>query len=155
MAVKHGATAGGKTTPEYGTWTSMRSRVLNPRHPQYADYGGRGITICPEWDSFVQFLADMGPKPSPEHSLDRIDVNGNYEPGNCRWATHAEQGRNKRSNKLSEAAAAEIRASRETSKELASRYGVDIRTINLVRKGWTWANADTPVIYGRWRDADR
>lgn len=80
--------------PEFGVWMSMRSRCSNADDP---DYGGRGIRVCDRWeDSFENFLADMGPRPSPKHSIDRIDVNGNYEPGNVRWATAIEQQRNRR-----------------------------------------------------------
>jgi hypothetical protein len=86
-------------SPEYRTWTGMRRRCNNPCSTKYRDYGGRGITVCERWngrDGYTNFLADVGRKPSPKHSLDRIDVNGNYEPSNCRWATQLEQLRNRR-----------------------------------------------------------
>jgi hypothetical protein len=83
-------------TPEYRSWTHMRERCLSPRSADYYRYGGRGISICQRWlDSFDAFIADMGPRPSLAHSLDRINNEGDYEPGNCRWATHKEQGSNR------------------------------------------------------------
>lgn len=87
--------SGRKRAPEYYIWASMKQRCSNPRAKGYADYGGRGISVCDRWQNFDNFLADMGPRPEGL-VLDRIDVNGNYEPGNCRWATWEQQGRNKR-----------------------------------------------------------
>lgn len=86
-------------TPEHRTWAGMKSRCYNQHTHSFSDYGGRGITVCNRWrESFEAFYADMGPRPSPRHSLDRIDNDGNYEPGNCRWATRSEQQTNKRNN---------------------------------------------------------
>lgn len=83
--------------PEHKTWHSMRSRCFNPKNAAYHDYGGRGITVCAEWkNSFWTFLEDMGRRPDPSLTLDRINNDGNYEPGNCRWATRLEQSKNKR-----------------------------------------------------------
>lgn len=83
-------------TPEHRAWKALRGRCNNPNDPAYANYGGRGIRVCERWNSFDNFLADMGLKPTPKHSIDRIDNNGNYEPGNCRWATDSQQNKNKR-----------------------------------------------------------
>lgn len=92
---------GASRTPEYRVWTGVIKRCENPRMESYPRYGGRGIRVCPAWRvSFIAFLRDMGPRPSPKHSLDRINNDGNYEPGNCRWATPEEQMRNTSDNRL-------------------------------------------------------
>jgi hypothetical protein len=88
-----------KHTSEYRTWNAMKTRCYNPKSNRFQYYGGRGITVCKRWrDSFAAFYADMGPKPGPEYSIDRIKVNGNYTPRNCRWATPSEQALNKQAH---------------------------------------------------------
>lgn len=82
-------------TPEFRAWASMIQRCLNPNSSRYYRYGGRGITICARWQSFEAFFADVGRRPAPEYSIDRIDNDGDYEPANVRWATRSEQQRNK------------------------------------------------------------
>lgn len=98
MNKKHGMYG----TTEYKSWQGMKSRCNNNRHHAYSDYGGRGISVHPDWDNpengFQKFYDYMGPKPTPEHEIERDNVNGNYEPGNVRWATVDEQARNKRNN---------------------------------------------------------
>lgn len=92
---------GKANSAEYGVWYGIKKRCTNQNSQNYGDYGGRGITVCERWmNSFVAFLDDMGPRPTSEHSIERENNDGNYEPGNCRWATQLEQGRNKRNNRL-------------------------------------------------------
>lgn len=92
---RHGYCAKDKPTPTYGSWKSMHERCNNPKHKHYSDYGGRGITICKRWHKFSAFIADMGERPSGM-TLDRKNVNGNYNKRNCRWATSKEQQFNTR-----------------------------------------------------------
>lgn len=104
----------------YASWKAMKARCTNPKSPYWHVYGGIGITVCARWQlSFAAFLEDMGPRPSKNYSIDRIDVDGNYEPGNCRWATAIEQGRNKRHNRI-----LEWRGESMCLTELALRYHV-------------------------------
>lgn len=97
--VKHGAYAGNKESSEHAIWRGMHARCSRPTAKDYARYGGRGVSVCSEWSDFETFLRDMGPRPSPAHSLDREDNDGPYSPGNCRWATRSEQQSNKRNTK--------------------------------------------------------
>ncbi len=99
---KHGHSSRTVQAPEYGCWASMNDRCYNPNRPTYKYYGGKGITVCDRWrggNGFMNFLADVGPRPSPKHSIDRYpDKSGNYEPSNVRWATPPEQNRNREGN---------------------------------------------------------
>ena len=92
-----------QSSHEYYSWMNMRGRCFNPKHAGFERWGGRGITVCDRWkNSFENFLADMGPKPTPSHTIDRINSNGNYEPSNCRWASPKEQAAYRKGSKTSE-----------------------------------------------------
>jgi hypothetical protein len=139
---KHGAAAGGKLTPEYRAWSNMIDRCERPGNKQYEDWGGRGITVCARWRaSFADFLVDMGPKPTPQHSLDRMKVDGNYTPLNCRWATRIEQSRNKRTNVVEPHEPAQIRwlrAEGYTAKEIAAFFGISSTVESYIATGKRW-----------------
>lgn len=96
------ATHGMSQTRIYNTWKNMIQRTTDPKAMSYQHYGGRGIKVCERWQSLDGFLADMGPTYADDLTIERIDVDGDYEPGNCRWATVAEQARNKRNTRLLE-----------------------------------------------------
>jgi len=118
--------------PEYQSWSHMKSRCQDIKNQDYHRYGGRGITVCKEWEIYENFLADMGRRPSSAHSLDRIENNSGYHKGNCKWSTKIEQNRNKRNNRLIEYQQKII-----TLSELSEKTGIppDIITYRL-KKGW-------------------
>ncbi|MFY9952108.1 hypothetical protein [Bradyrhizobium sp.] len=95
--VRHGDARRGAKTAEWRCWVGIRQRCYDANYRVFKNYGARGIKVCDRWlESYENFLADMGRKPSAAHSIDRIDVNGNYEPANCRWATTSQQNSNQR-----------------------------------------------------------
>jgi len=98
--VTHGENRNNKPTPTHQSWSDMIKRCTNKKSKFYKNYGGRGIKVCERWKTFENFKADMGERPSKKHTLNRINNDGNYEPGNCNWATKREQSINRRNVKL-------------------------------------------------------
>lgn len=132
-------------TPEHRTWSRMLERVDNPRSPSFATYGGRGIRVCERWRDFLNFYADMGSRPSADYSLDRKDVNGDYTPENCRWATRKEQQRNRRVNRLITLDGLTL-----TLAEWAERTGILAITLAArLRTGWSVEKALTAPVRRR------
>lgn len=130
-----------KKGPLYSVWSTMRSRCNNPNDRDYYKYGARGITVCSQWDSFETFKVDVGERPSPLHSLDRINNNKGYEPDNIRWATFLEQNRNQRSTKLTETIVWVIRDTPDISDKLwAEMLNCTPGAIYNARRGITWKN---------------
>lgn len=126
---KHGMSG----SPEYKAWAEMLQRCENKNHPKYSDYGGREIIVCKRWQNVLNFLTDMGSRPDAQHnSIDRIDVNGNYEPSNCRWATNKEQCNNKRNNRCFM-----YKGRSRTMMQVAEEAGIDHQTLRyrLVEAG--------------------
>ena len=121
----------------------MKKRCLNPAEPKFPQYGGRGIRVCDRWtDSYENFLADMGRRPQPDMSLDRIDVDGNYEPENCRWATRHEQARNKRSHRLVDFDGAMVPLS-----QACESAGVNYRSaLYRLNRGQDWRPLPAPPV---------
>lgn len=133
-AKTHGHSHGheGKQTRTYRIWSGMKSRCTNPKMRIYKYYGGRGIKVCDRWQSFANFLSDMGECPSSAHSIDRKDGNGHYEPGNCRWATTKEQHRNRSNNRRVTAFGQTL-----TIVEWAELKGFDPKTLQMrFQRGW-------------------
>lgn len=138
--LRHGDAKAGREAPEWSLWHAVKGRCDPVRAFPNPDYAGRGIRMCDEWrNSYEAFLAHIGRRPSPTHTLDRIEVNGHYEPGNVRWATKKEQARNRRNSCW-----IEHNGERVTLAEWAERTGLKNTTIrNRIRAGWTVHDALT------------
>jgi hypothetical protein len=127
-----------RCTPEYTAWREMKRRCYTPGR-YFKDYGGRGIRVCPEWvNDFQAFFEHVGRRPSPEHSLDRKNNEGHYEPGNVRWATKAEQSHNTRRSKVSAVDAQFIHhwlSKGHPVKDIASAFGISKVHVYAIRAG--------------------
>lgn len=130
---KPGLSHGQSRSATYGSWAAMKARCEYKKHPAFNSYGGRGITVCSQWrDSFETFLADMGERPEGM-TLDRIDVNQGYSPGNCQWATPKQQGVNRRNNRF--IVLGDVSA---TVGDWAKRTGIGASTIReRLKRGWS------------------
>ena len=141
-ATKHGGQA--LRMPEYRIWRGMRARCgRSPSNSKRHLYADRGIRVCERWESFENFLADMGRRPSVKHSIDRINGNGHYEPSNCRWATPTQQSRNRRTVLFEEHEPAQVRwlvAEGVSVNDVAKFFGASRRTIRDICAGAAWAD---------------
>lgn len=142
-ATTHGATVGYRLHPLYQSWLQIRSRCRNPKNSRYAYYGGRGIDICDRWfGDFQAFVADMGPRPTPSHSVDRIDNNKGYQPSNCRWADKTTQARNTRKNRI-----IRVRGQDYVLAELIEKTGLAEWIIrDRLARGWHPDNVDAAKV---------
>lgn len=152
---KAAATHGLSRTPIYQCWNGMIQRCTNEKAPSWMDYGGRGISVCPRWlNSFEDFHADMGDIPGPGWTIERKDVNGNYEPDNCCWATKREQANNRRNSRIYT-----YKDSKGSLSMLARQFGMAIPTLEYrMAAGWTIEQAiETPTKgnnHGKFRNVD-
>ena len=129
--------------PEYKVWYGMRDRCRREGSKHFKHYGGRGISVCKEWDSFEQFVQDVGARPSMQHQLDRIDNDGNYEPGNCRWVLPATNVRNSRLAKLDTVQVKLIKAMISNGvpqKNIAKIFNVSPSAISRIKCGNRWGD---------------
>ena len=137
-------THGASKTPEFHVWASMIGRCECSTNDDFKNYGGRGISVCGRWQaSFEAFLSDMGQRPSPKHTIERLNNSGNYEPSNCVWAVRTVQGRNKRTTRLSPAIVAAARQMRLDGGNLAAmarRLGLPRSTLGNASRGQGWAD---------------
>lgn len=141
-----------RRAPEYDAWSNIIQRCTNPAHPNFKHYGGRGVSVCDRWRSYDDFLADVGLRPSPRHTIERADNERGYEPGNARWATWAEQARNRRTSRLLTAQGVTMNIA-----DWAARLGVctSVLIYRIDRAGWSVERAVStpPGPFGRRRAA--
>lgn len=143
---KANRTHGMTNSSEWNAWARMKQRCYDPKTPGFERYGGRGVKMCERWQNFENFFADMGEKPTPEHSIDRIDNDGDYEPSNCRWATCQQQQRNRRDNIV-----VTHDGKTQCVSAWAEEYGICHHVLGMrLRRGWDMIRAlSQPVKRGR------
>lgn len=144
--VRHGHSVG-VASPEYRCWIDIKRRCLNPAVKYFDYYGGRGVSICARWEnSFENFFADVGPRPTPKHTIDRFpNKNGNYEPGNVRWATRQEQIDNRRNTRM-----ITIRGETLSITQACKKFGFNRKLITTrLERGWSPEDAITPARWNR------
>ncbi len=142
MLIKRNATHGKAKVPEYKPWAGMKDRCLNPKNPRFHNYGGRGITLCPEWADINTFIADMGPRPSLGHSIERRDNQKGYSPDNCYWATREQQQNNRRKNKY-----ITFQGLTMTIAQWARHLSIDYSTLQArIKRGWDIEKALTSNV---------
>lgn len=140
---KHGHARNGAPSRTYSSWEAMKARCGNPNHGRYADWGGRGIAVCERWQKFENFLADMGEKPKGL-SIERLDNNGNYEPGNCKWASAREQQLNRRVQRY------EVNGESLSISDAAARLGMQWKSVHSrLQVGWPVERAFTTPRFSR------
>ncbi len=149
LNLNHGELRGRTASPEYKAWQHIKERCFKSSCSEFKNYGARGITICPRWvDLFTNFLDDVGRRPSPQHSIDRIDNTKGYEPGNCRWATPSQQSNNRRSTHILELDGISL-----TRREWSDRTGVSYDAIvNRLKSGWSVRSALTTPTMTQFRN---
>lgn len=136
--IKHGLWL----TPENQVWAGMKQRCLNPKQPEYKNYGGRGIAVCAEWiDSYPTFYADMGPRPTPKHSIERVDNSKGYSPDNCVWATQTQQRRNTRQNRY-----VTFQGITHCITEWSQLLGISLSTLRYRLSRWSTERAFTAPV---------
>ena len=143
---KHGMSSRTEEVPEYSVWENIIQRCTNSKAPNFKNYGAKGVTVCQSWRDFASFYADMGPRPSRKHTIDRIDNAKGYEPSNCRWATRIEQN-----NHTSRNVHVTYDGRTQTVAQWARELGVAYHTLrNRLNLGWDFKRAVTQPVDARY-----
>lgn len=151
-SIKNGATdSSGKITPTYSIWAGMKARCYNTKNKVFSSYGGKGVIVCDRWFEYANFLADMGEKPGPEYSIDRIDASGNYEPSNCQWVPMEVNRRKKRFHTVTQESAAKAKAlflAGASPRHIAKETGCSPSSAGMITYGlqWVWVPVDREYL---------